>query len=98
MTVSIRELKTLTENFNSDPKCSYSLPARAYIKPDFLQIEREAIFYNSWQYVCHVERLRHPGDYIAIDIQGRPVVAVRDRAGLLRAFYNEGSHYIAGYA
>lgn len=92
MTISIRELQILTEHFNSDPKCSYSLPARAYIKPDFLDIEREAIFYNSWQYVCHVERLRHPGDYIAIDMQGRPIVAVRDHAGVLRAFYNVCRH------
>ncbi|MGB8689367.1 MAG: aromatic ring-hydroxylating dioxygenase subunit alpha [Microcoleus sp.] len=92
MTISIRELQTLTEHFNSDPKCSYSLPARAYIKPDFLDIEREAIFYNSWQYVCHVEQLRHPGDYIAFDIQGQSIVAVRDRAGVLRAFYNVCRH------
>jgi len=92
MTISVSELQGLTKHFNSDPKCSYSLPARSYIKPDFLDIEREAIFYNSWQYVCHVEWLRHAGDYIAIDIQGQPIVAIRDRAGVLRAFYNVCRH------
>jgi choline monooxygenase len=92
MTILIRELETLAKHFNSDPKCSYSLPARTYTKPSFLDIEQEAIFYNSWQYVCHVERLRHPGDYIAINIQGRPIVVVLDHAGVLQAFYNTCRH------
>ncbi|MFM6250184.1 MAG: aromatic ring-hydroxylating oxygenase subunit alpha, partial [Dolichospermum sp.] len=100
MTISIRELQTLTKHFNKDPKSSYSLPSRAYINPDFLDIEREAIFYNSWQYVCHLEQLRHPGleqlrhpgDYITLDIQGRPIIVLRDRTGVLRSFYNVCRH------
>lgn len=92
MTISIHTLKNLTERFNSDPQYSYSLPTQAYIKPDFLDIEREAVFYSSWQYVCHIEKLRNPGDYVAIDIQERPIVVVRDHAGLLRAFYNTCRH------
>ncbi|WP_353570429.1 aromatic ring-hydroxylating dioxygenase subunit alpha [Candidatus Albibeggiatoa sp. nov. BB20] len=92
MTISIRELQTLAENFNSDPKCSHALPARAYTNPDLLDFEREAIFHNTWQYVCHIEKLRNPGDYIAFDIQGQSIVAVRDREGVLRAFYNVCRH------
>ncbi|MCK6627374.1 MAG: ring-hydroxylating oxygenase subunit alpha [Anaerolineae bacterium] len=92
MAISISELQTLADRFDVVPQRSYSLPARAYTQPGYLDIEQEAIFYKSWQYVCHLEQLRQPGDYIAIDIQGQPIIALRDRAGVLRAFYNVCRH------
>jgi choline monooxygenase len=92
MTVSIADLQSLADRFDPLPQYSYSLPARAYIQPGYLAVERETIFYKSWQYVCQAEQLRQPGDYIAFNIQGRPIVAVRDRAGVLRAFYNVCRH------
>jgi len=92
MTISTHELQTLAEYFDDDPKRSHSLPARAYVAPDFLEVERQAMFYNSWQYVCHIEKLRHAGDYVTFDLQGQSMVAVRDREGVLRAFYNVCRH------
>ena len=92
MTVSLADLQSLADRFDPVPQRSYSLPARAYIQPGYLVVERQAIFYKSWQYVCQVAQLCQPGDYVALDIQGRPVVAVRDRAGVLRAFYNVCRH------
>ena len=42
--------------------------------------------------MCHVEKLREPGSYVATEIAGNPIVAVRDRSGDLRAFYNVCQH------
>lgn len=92
MTVSWADLKSLADRFDPVPQRSYSLPARAYVQPGYLEVEREAIFYKSWQYVCQAEQLRRPGDFVTVDIQGRPVIAVTDQAGVLRAFYNVCRH------
>ena len=92
MAVHVPDLDRLTEGFDPAPERSHSLSADCYTKPEFLEIERQAIFFRSWQYVCHSEVLRRPGDYIAFDVQGQSLFAVRDQAGTLRAFYNVCQH------
>lgn len=42
--------------------------------------------------MCHVEKVRQAGAYIAVEIAGQPVAVVRDRDGVLRAFYNVCKH------
>jgi choline monooxygenase len=86
------ELNQLKRRWSDRPEQSWSLNAALYKEPRYLAIEREAIFYRNWQYVCHAEKLRKPGSYVAIDIQGRSIVAIRDRDGVLRAFYNVCRH------
>ena len=92
MTISVEELTSLGERFDEDPTKSFSLPAKAYLRPEFLDLEKEEVFYKSWQYVSHIESLKNPGDYVTIDLQGRPIVALRDRDGELQAFYNVCRH------
>jgi choline monooxygenase len=92
MAIPQHELDTLGDLFDEVPTRSFSLPARAYTQAGYFDLEKEAIFYQSWQYVCHEEALRSPGDYYAFKIQDRPVVALRDRDGQLRAFYNVCRH------
>lgn len=92
MTISRVDLQTLGERFDPVPQRSFSLPARTYVQPAYLNVEREAIFYKSWQYVCHVEQLRQPGDYVALMVQEMPIVALRDRNGKLQAYYNVCRH------
>jgi choline monooxygenase len=92
MGIPLNDLNTLADGFDAVPQRSFSLPARAYIEQGYIDVEQRAIFYKSWQYVGHIGQLSKPGDYVAIDIQGRPVVALRDREGVLRAFYNVCRH------
>ena len=92
MTVSLADLQSLAFGFHVTPERSYSLPARSYVEPGYVDLERDTIFYKSWQYVCYAEQLQQPGDYIAFTIQERPLLAVRDQAGVLRAFYNVCRH------
>ncbi|WP_421702583.1 aromatic ring-hydroxylating oxygenase subunit alpha [Aliiroseovarius sp.] len=75
-----------------NPETSWTLPADWYYRPDIHEMEREAIFFRTWSYVCHVSDVRNPGDYFCAEIAGQGVFIIRDRAGELRAFYNVCSH------
>jgi len=90
--VSQSDLAGLRTGFDQKASRSWSLPARAYVEPGYLEAERKAIFHKSWQYVCHKEKLAKPGDYLAFDLQGQSLVAVRGKDGELRAFYNVCLH------
>jgi choline monooxygenase len=71
---------------------SHSIDSRCYTEARFLDIEREQIFHRSWQFLCHEEKLRRPGDYVSGSIEGQSVVALRNRDGDLAAFYNVCKH------
>ncbi len=92
MTIAAADLRRLAEGYDPAPERSYSLPARCYREADFLELERKAIFSKTWQLVCHEEQLRDPGDYVAFDVQGQSLFAVRCEDGALRAFYNVCRH------
>ena len=60
-----------------DPRAlrSHSIHTRCYTDDKFLDIEREQIFHRSWQFLCHEEKLRRPGDFplsCARHLSGRP--------------------------
>ncbi len=86
------DLAEVGGGYDPDPGRSSSLGARSYTDPRYLEIEREAIFYRSWQWVCHIEKLRQPGDFVVTNVQGRSIAVVCDREGTLRAFYNVCRH------
>jgi choline monooxygenase len=69
-----------------------SLHADAYTDPKWFDVDQRAIFARTWQWLCHAEKLREPGGYVTGTVAGMPVVAVRDEAGALRAFYNVCKH------
>src|SRR5690625_359302 len=89
---SSEEFARIRQGWDPDPARSLSLNAGAYTDPRWFELERNAIFARSWQWVCHVEKLRSPGSYIAIEVAGRPICIVRDKEGVLRAFYNVCKH------
>ena len=78
--------------YHPDPTVSMSLQADAYTEPRWHEIEEREVFARSWQWVCHVESLRAPGSYTALQVAGMPVALVRDGSGVLRAFYNVCQH------
>jgi carnitine monooxygenase subunit len=73
----------------------FSLPGWIYRDPDFLQAERQQIFAASWQVVCHVNDIPKAGDYHTLDFMGEPIVAVRGRDSIVRAFFNVCRHRAA---
>ena len=83
---------TIGSGFDPDPSRSYSLRKEAYVAPDWYKADQTSIIARTWQWVCHVEKLRAPGTYVTADIAGHPIAIVRDRSGQLRAFYNVCKH------
>jgi phenylpropionate dioxygenase-like ring-hydroxylating dioxygenase large terminal subunit len=69
-----------------------SLRSDAYTDAKWAAADLDAIFGRTWQWVCHVEKLREPGSYVAATVAGMPIAVVRDHEGVLRAFYNVCKH------
>lgn len=86
------EVEAISAGYNSDPGNSHSLRAEAYTDPKWFDVDLKAIIGRTWQWVCHVEKLRAPGSYLAVTIADQPIVIVRDRSKGLRAFYNVCKH------
>ncbi|MEX0345419.1 MAG: SRPBCC family protein [Rhizobiaceae bacterium] len=94
MTLSITrdDFVRLSDGYHDDPCRSLSLNSESYTEPKWFQLDQKAIISRSWQWVCHVEKLREPGFYFTTDIAGHPIAITRDRDGVLRAFYNVCKH------
>lgn len=69
-----------------------SIPASWYTDPARLALERTAVLGRGWQYLGDATEVAEPGSYSAADLGGLPVVATRDRAGVLRGLVNVCRH------
>jgi len=69
-----------------------TLPARLYGCPDAWARERSAVFGRSWLFLGHEAEAPAPGGWIAGDIAGHRLFAVRGKDGALRAFHNVCRH------
>jgi choline monooxygenase len=69
-----------------------TLPSRYYVDPEIHRAEKEKIFARTWQPVGDVADATSPGDHFTAEIAGEPIVVVRDKDGVLRAFYNVCRH------
>src|SRR5579863_4258591 len=72
-----------------------SLPAWIYRDAEFFEAEREAIFRNSWQLICHLSDVPAPGDFHSFELFGESVVVLRAEDGAVRAFHNVCRHRAA---
>lgn len=70
----------------------HTLPQGFYIDPDVFEFDLAAIYGRSWIMAGFEVELPKPGSYLAISIGRSPVVIVRDRSGVLRAFHNTCRH------
>ena len=61
-----------------------SLPPAAYTSPAFFDHERRTIFDSEWLCVGHVDQIRAPGDYVAVNLLGALLVMVRGEDGVVR--------------
>lgn len=78
--------------FAEAPGRSWTLPSRYYVDPELYAREQKRIFEKSWCYVGHVGELPYPGDYLTEEVAGQPILVVRGRDQVLRAFYNVCQH------
>ena len=68
------------------------LPAAAYTADAFLEIERRRLFPRTWVGVAFDDDVANSGDALPFDLDGVPVVLVRDDSGRIRAFHNVCRH------
>jgi len=69
-----------------------NLDPQLYVREDVWQTERRQIFARSWQFMGPLSSVAATGQYLAIDIAGTPVFAIRGRDGTLRGFRNVCRH------
>ncbi|MDE0112683.1 MAG: ring-hydroxylating oxygenase subunit alpha [Albidovulum sp.] len=90
--LKIETVDIVGSGWDPEPKRSTSLSKKSYVDPEWPEIERNAIFARTWQWVCHAEKLREPRSYVTDEVAGMPIVVLRDKGGILRAFYNVCQH------
>lgn len=70
----------------------HSLEARYYTDPAHFEREKDGLLARTWQFAGHASLLQRPGDYFTIDIAGESIVCLKDREGVLRAYFNVCQH------
>jgi phenylpropionate dioxygenase-like ring-hydroxylating dioxygenase large terminal subunit len=68
------------------------IPAGRYTDPTFFELEREHIWRRSWLCVGHQGEMPDLGSYRLCDETGSPILIVRGRDRVFRAFYNTCRH------
>ena len=69
-----------------------NLDPKLYVDPAILPRERDMIFVRTWQLLGPADQVAERGQYVAADIAGIKVFAIRGRDGSLRAFRNVCRH------
>ena len=68
------------------------LPGRAYHDPAIHEFERAEWFRRDWVVVGREEDAEAPGSYFLTTVDDEPLIVVRGRDSVLRAFYNVCRH------
>ena len=69
-----------------------TLPGVAYTDSGVYQSELVHIYGKTWQYICHIERLRNPGDFLVLEIGGESVFVICGDDHKVRGFFNVCAH------
>ncbi|TMJ35530.1 MAG: Rieske 2Fe-2S domain-containing protein [Alphaproteobacteria bacterium] len=69
-----------------------AMPPGVYTGEDFLARELEMIFSKEWACIGRSSSLKEPGDYVAYELAGQPIVVLRDGERKLKAFSNVCLH------
>ncbi|SDX90776.1 Phenylpropionate dioxygenase, large terminal subunit [Ruegeria halocynthiae] len=70
----------------------HSLAARYYTDPAVFRLETEGLLARTWQFGCHASELAEPGAYVAFEVAGQDLFAIRGRDDKIRVFYNVCQH------
>jgi choline monooxygenase len=72
-----------------------TIPGSWYLDLDVYDLERRAVFGDTWQVAGRLDSVAEPGSFLTTEIAGEPILVVRDGEGVLRAFYNVCRHRAA---
>ncbi len=79
-------------NVLKPPLEAENLPPWCYTDDGFYRLEIERVFMKVWNFVGRADLMANPGDYLATDVAGIPIIIIRDREGAVRAFANSCRH------
>jgi phenylpropionate dioxygenase-like ring-hydroxylating dioxygenase large terminal subunit len=71
---------------------AWSMPREFYTDSRMLALEREKLFMREWICVGRAEEVARPGDFMALELCGEPVVVIHGEDGKTRAFANVCRH------
>src|SRR5882724_12089863 len=69
-----------------------TLPPAAYTSREFYDREVERIFMREWNFMGRADHVPKPGDYVALEYAGVPLILSRDTQGKLHALINSCRH------
>lgn len=69
-----------------------TVPAEAYVSPDYAKAERDKLWRKTWLQAGRVEDIPETGDYITFDILDDSVIIMRGGPDEIRAFHNVCPH------
>ena len=69
-----------------------TLPPAAYHSPALFELERSRVFKANWFCIGRADQVPEPGDYLAVEVVGEPVVLVRQHDRSLRVLSNVCRH------
>ncbi len=76
----------------SDYPALPEIPGGRYIRQDFYDLEQEYVWKGAWVCAGRDEDLKTPGNYRQFTKLGKPILLVRGKDDVLRAFYNTCRH------
>ncbi|MEP5728782.1 MAG: Rieske 2Fe-2S domain-containing protein [Sulfitobacter sp.] len=69
-----------------------AMPTQVYTSQAFHDAELENVFKKSWFCVGRASALGKPGDYVTCELAGQPIIVLRDKDNVLRAYSNVCRH------
>jgi choline monooxygenase len=85
----VRQLQAGCERPFDDAR---SMPPAVYTSADFLALEQERIFRREWLCVGRTSTLAAAGDYLTAEVDGQPIIVLRDENLEVKAFSNVCLH------
>jgi choline monooxygenase len=80
------------EQINRPTGLAVCLPNAACTSAEFLEAERQRIFFAGWTFAAAGAEVARAGDALPITLAGLPLLLVRNRDGVLKAFHNVCRH------
>ncbi len=71
---------------------SATITAERYTSREYMALERERVWFDSWLVAGLAQDVAEPGDFFVFDLEPESVIVTRSDAGDLHAFYNVCQH------
>jgi len=68
------------------------IPPERYFDRAFFELEKERLWYRTWQMACRLEEIPKPNDFVEYEIVGQSILVVRQGDGSVKVFYNACRH------